>query len=102
MINCQTMKKRFLTAPVVACLALAATATSHAGVTIMPAAGFNITWDGNDGAFFDQNVPPGGATVPNNAALASNGGIPIAASESAFLPTHSSMTSMYRINSTGC
>jgi hypothetical protein len=57
-------------------------------LTITPAAGFDATWDGNDGDFFDPISPPDGATVPDNLALASNGGVAFASSESAFSPPH--------------
>ena len=40
---------------------------------IQPAAGFAISWDGNDGDFFDAGAPPAGAIVPDNAALAAKG-----------------------------
>lgn len=40
---------------------------------IGPAAGFDISWDGNDGVHFDAAAPPDGAQVPDNLALASNG-----------------------------
>lgn len=42
-------------------------------LTILPAAGFSATWDGNDGDHFDATPPPLGAIVPDNLALASNG-----------------------------
>ena len=77
---------RIVRSTLIALGALALPLTAQAGVTILPAAGFGITWDGNDGAFF--NADPALAVAPNNAALASNGGVPIAASESAFTPTH--------------
>ncbi len=38
------------------------------GVVITPGAPYTLTWDGNDGAFFDQNPPPGGAQAPSNLA----------------------------------
>ncbi len=40
-------------------------------VEIVASAGFEITYDGNDGDFFDQNPPPAGALAPPN--LAQNG-----------------------------
>ena len=55
--------------------------SAQATVTISPAAGFNITWDGNDGVHFDPAAPPGGAVVPDNLALASNGATPISSSD---------------------
>lgn len=82
------MKILLITTPLAAIIAMASLTTTQAGVTLVPAAGFGITYDGNDGAFFDQNAPPGGAMAPDNAALASNGGVPIGSSESAFVPTH--------------
>lgn len=50
-------------------------------VTIVPAAGFTIGYDGNDGDHFDPAPPPAGAQVPNNLALASNGAIPFSSSD---------------------
>jgi hypothetical protein len=50
-------------------------------VTITPAAGFTIGYDGNDGEHFDPAPPPGGAVVPNNLASASNGAIPFSSSD---------------------
>lgn len=47
----------------------------------MPAPGFQITWDGNDGAHFDPNPPPAGAVVPDNFALASNGATAFSSSD---------------------
>jgi uncharacterized protein (TIGR03382 family) len=58
-----------------------APAALDAGVVITPAAGFNITWDGNDGTHFDLNAPPGGAVVPNNAARVSSGATPFSSSD---------------------
>jgi hypothetical protein len=58
---------------VLASLLLASARSADATLVILPASGFNITWDGNDGDNFDPNPPPGGAIVPNNLALASNG-----------------------------
>jgi len=57
---------------------------SPSALTITAAAGYQATWDGNDGDFFDATAPPDGAKVPDNLALASNGGVPFASSESAF------------------
>lgn len=57
-------------------------------LTITPAVGYQATWDGNDGDFFDATPPPEGAQVPDNLALVSNGGVPFASSESAFSPPH--------------
>jgi hypothetical protein len=42
---------------------------------------FNVTWDRNDGDFFDGTAPPDGALVPDNLALASNGAVPFASGE---------------------
>jgi hypothetical protein len=72
------MKKLLLITPIVATVAVVSLTTGHAGVTIVPASGYSITYDGNDGDFFDAAAPPGGAMAPNNAALASNGGVPFA------------------------
>ena len=44
--------------------------------------GWSIIWDGNDGEHFDAEPPDdGGAQVPDNLALASNGAIPFGTSE---------------------
>ena len=44
--------------------------------------GWSIIWDGNDGDHFDPVAwEEGGAQVPDNLALASNGGIPFGSSE---------------------
>ena len=59
-----------------------------AAVRINEAPGFTVTWDGNDGDHFDENPPPAGATVPDNLALASNGGVPFGSADSQFVPTH--------------
>jgi hypothetical protein len=50
-------------------------------VVLTPAAGHAIGYDGNDGLHFDPASPPGGAIVPNNLALASNGAVPISSSD---------------------
>lgn len=50
-------------------------------VILTPAAGHGIGYNGNDGDHFDPAPPPGGAVVPNNLALASNGGVPISSSD---------------------
>ena len=60
---------------------LAMIGDARGGVIITPAAGFGITWDGNQG----DNL---GGPVPDNAALASNGGVPVASSPSPHFPTH--------------
>ncbi|MEZ5323486.1 MAG: hypothetical protein R3F19_00245 [Verrucomicrobiales bacterium] len=46
---------------------------ASADVTITPAEGYNVTWDGNDGEHFDATPPEAGALVPDNLALAVNG-----------------------------
>jgi hypothetical protein len=43
-------------------------------VVISPSPGFNVNWDGNDGDFFDEAVPP-------NLALASGGTVPFGSGE---------------------
>ena len=48
---------------------------------IVPEPGFSITWDGNDGDQFDPEVPPDGAVVPDNLALADNGAVAFASSD---------------------
>ncbi|MFT4548970.1 MAG: hypothetical protein ACI9MB_002940 [Verrucomicrobiales bacterium] len=57
-------------------------------LTITPAEGYDATWDGNDGDFFSAVQPPEGAIVPDNLALAANGGIQFASSESLHFPAH--------------
>ena len=52
-----------------------------APVVITAADGFAIGWDGNDGDFFDENEPPDGALVPDNAALAERGAVPFSSSD---------------------
>ena len=47
-------------------------------LVITPAAGYSITWDGNDGQF---NDPDAGAAPPANRALASAGTIPFTSSD---------------------
>ena len=47
-------------------------------LVITPAAGFTISWDGNDGAGFNPASP---APVPDNLALASNGATPFSSGE---------------------
>ena len=48
---------------------------------IQPAAPYSITWDGNDGEFFDEGIPPDGASVPDNFALATKGATPFTSSD---------------------
>ncbi len=57
-------------------------------LTITAADGFSATWDGNDGDFFDPVAPPDGALVPDNVALAANGGVPFASADSLHFPPH--------------
>ncbi|NQU21535.1 MAG: PEP-CTERM sorting domain-containing protein, partial [Candidatus Nealsonbacteria bacterium] len=42
---------------------------------INAAAGFSISYDGNEGDFFDENAPPLQVGAPDNAALAANGAV---------------------------
>ena len=42
--------------------------TPPRGLVTSPAAGFSLSWDGNDGDNFDPNAPPGGAMAPMNLA----------------------------------
>jgi hypothetical protein len=80
------MKKLLL---LTAFAAVGSLATSHAGITVVSAPGFNLTWDGNDGDFFNATAPPVGALVPNNPALASNGGVAFASADpSLHFPPH--------------
>ena len=51
-------------------LLAAATSAAHAGITLTPAPGYGIGFNGNEGDFFTAADP---APVPNNLALASNG-----------------------------
>ena len=51
---------------------------AHPRVVITPAAGFGITWDGNNGSFFSAGA---GAGPSNNIALASNGSTAFGSSE---------------------
>ncbi len=67
--------------PLFLALATVLPATSQAGVTLIPSPGFEIAWDGNDGALFDPNPPPGGAVVPSNLALVGNGGTSFSSSD---------------------
>jgi hypothetical protein len=50
-------------------------------VTLTPAAGYGIGYNGNDGDHYDPTPPPAGAQAPNNLALASNGAIAISSSD---------------------
>lgn len=50
-------------------------------IMINNAAGYQITWDGNEADFFDEEVPPDGAIVPDNLALASEGSTPFSSSD---------------------
>ena len=50
-------------------------------ISIVPAEGFTIEWDGNEGDFFDDTEPPDGSQVPDNAALASRGSEPFSSSD---------------------
>lgn len=54
---------------------------ASADVVITPADGYNVTWDGNDGDYFDSNPPEDGAIAPDNVALAANGATAIGSSE---------------------
>lgn len=47
-------------------------------ITLSPAPGYSLTWDGNDGHFFDAGV---GAAPPPNRALASQGTTPFTSSD---------------------
>ena len=50
-------------------------------VAIAPVDPYTITWDGNDGDYFDEEIPPDNAIVPDNFALASNGAMPFTSSD---------------------
>src|SRR5688572_26697152 len=51
---------------------------ASARVVITPAAGFSITWDGNNGSFFSANA---GAGPSNNIAIVTNGTAAFGSSE---------------------
>ena len=53
-------------------------AASHPRLVITPAAGFTITWDGNNGGFSSPDL---GAGPSNNVALASNGTVAFSSSD---------------------
>lgn len=55
-------------------------------IQINAASGFNVGWDGNDGAFFDSAAPSEGAIVPSNDALASQGAVAFTSSDLALGP----------------
>lgn len=72
--------KSFRVASALACAAVGFVAAAqapraHAAVTITPAPGYGIGYNGNEGDFFTPNDP---APVPDNLALASNGSVPFA------------------------
>ncbi len=50
-------------------------------IAILPAEGYSIGWNGNDGEFFDAEPPTDGAAVPDNVALASNGAVAFSSSD---------------------
>ncbi|MCL5096334.1 MAG: hypothetical protein M1608_02115, partial [Candidatus Omnitrophica bacterium] len=50
-------------------------------VKITPEAGYSISWDGNEGVFFNSYTNGGYANVPDNDALASKGGTAFGSSE---------------------
>lgn len=75
------MKKLIL--PIVTTvLPLCLLTTSDASLTITPSAGHILTWDGNDGDF----AGPVPTSAPDNAALASNGGVPFAENDPGQFP----------------
>ena len=59
-----------------AAVCLSGAAPAWAGVTFSPAAGYSITWDGNDGDFFNPAVPASApasiATLPGVSAFGSS------------------------------
>ncbi|MDB6029729.1 MAG: hypothetical protein JWM16_67, partial [Verrucomicrobiales bacterium] len=57
---------------------VSAEAATHPRLVLTPAAGYSITWDGNNGAFFSAGA---GAGPSNNVALASNGTVAFGSSE---------------------
>ncbi|MDG2383768.1 MAG: hypothetical protein P8N76_18995 [Pirellulaceae bacterium] len=48
---------------------------------IISAEGYQVSWDGNDGDYFDDLAPPSGSVVPDNAALAANGATAFSSSD---------------------
>ena len=88
-MNCLPDFARNLTFSLILASVFASPASVSAqGIAITPSAGFNVTWDGNDGDFFDPAAPPAGAVVPDNLALAANGATAFGSSESPFVPAH--------------
>ena len=67
----------FLATAAISILATSLNAAS-ARVVLTPAAGFAITWDGNNGSFFSPNA---GAGPSNNIALVTNGTVAFGSSE---------------------
>lgn len=79
-----------LTLPILsACLPLCALSTVEAVLVITPSAGHILTWDGNDGDYYDGVSIP--ATVPSNAAL---GGTPFAANDPGAFPVPHVVTNL--------
>lgn len=72
-----------------ALLALATISGAHAALTITPASGHTLTWDGNDGDYYDNVSIP--APVPANAAL---GGTPFAANDPSAFPVPHVVTNL--------
>jgi hypothetical protein len=71
----------FVSAAALLAAGILASSPTHAAsprVVLSPAAGFSITWDGNNGGFFN---PAAGAGPSNNVALASNGTVAFGSSE---------------------
>ena len=64
--------------------ALGATEPSPPIITT-PESGLSITWDGNEGLFFDPEAPPLQVGAPDNAALAVNGATAFGSSEYGFV-----------------
>ncbi len=62
-------------AGVVLTAGLAPTASAQMPLTIDAEPGFVVSWNGNDGDQFDPGAPPGGARVPDNLGLSSNGAV---------------------------
>ena len=65
-------------ASMIGMLAAGGVTSAHAQGVIVPAPGYAITWDGNDGAYFSSASP---ALVPDNLALAAHGATAFATSQ---------------------
>lgn len=78
-IACVLKSSGFLLSLGASCLCFQGIALADLSIT--PAEGYNVTWDGNDGDHFDATPPESGALVPDNLALAANGATAISSGE---------------------